>query len=263
MTVVKAILLTLLFIFIFSLFQLGFGFLFFETDLIPQYLQTHFGITILISFIISYLLLFKFFWKTNLNIKNTLNFKNYNFKIVIYLTVLVLGFQLLNKPLWDLERIWNYFKYSENATDYNAFNGFNLIYLYRLLAILIVSPVFEELFFRKFLLQKLVEKNNEKVAIIVSSLCFAIIHIETPLNLLPTFIFGIISSLIFIKTKKVGYVILLHFLYNLLDQMLYVSNVNYDNWLLSLNFNLSYWVLFLAGILITYFGTKKILAVPQ
>jgi len=263
MKVIKAILLTLFFVFIFSLTQAGFGFVFFKADLIPAYAQQHFGITIILSFIISYLVLFRFFWKPTIDIKSVLSFKKYNLKIVLYLILIVFGLQLLNKPFWDLGKIWNYFVHSERATDFKAFNGFNVAYYYRLLLILIVSPFFEELFFRKFLLQKLLQKNNVTVSILVSSLCFSFIHIETPFNLIPTFIFGIISGLIFIKTKRIGFVILAHFLYNLLDQIIYVSNVNFDNWLLSLNFNFTYWLLSLIGIVVTYFGIKKIRVIPQ
>jgi membrane protease YdiL (CAAX protease family) len=262
MTILKAILLTLLLIFVFSLTQVGFGFIFYKTELLPEYLQKHVGITTVISFLVAYIVMFRFFWKPKAEITKTLNFRNYELKILPYLILIVFGLQLLDRPFWDLEKIWNYLNYSEFETDFSTFNGFSPAFLYGTISTLIISPICEELFFRKFLLKKLMEQNSQRVGIIISSLCFAIIHIETPFNLIPTFIFGIISSLIFIKTKKIGYSILLHFLVNLLVQILYVFDFTFDRWLLDLNFNVIYWIMFLIGIGITYFGIKKLLATP-
>jgi membrane protease YdiL (CAAX protease family) len=257
MTIIKAILLTLLLIFVFSLTQVTLGFIFYKTELIPEYLQRHIGITTAISFLVAYLVMFKVFWKPKLNIRQFLKLENYKLKILPYLILIAIGLQLLDRPFWDLEKIWNYINFSEFETDFNSFNGFNPAFIYSSISILLISPIFEELFFRKFLLQKLLEKNNQKIGILISSLCFAIIHIETPFNLIPTFVFGIISSFIFIKTRRIGYSILLHFLVNLLVQVLYVFDFAFDKWLLSLNFNYIYWIMFLIGIGLTYFGIKK------
>jgi len=245
MTILKAILLTFLLIFVFSLTQVGFGFLFYKTELIPEYLQKHIGITTAISFLVAYLVMFKFFWKSKIEIKEILNIRKYELKFLPYLILIVFGLQLLDRPFWDLERIWNYLNYSEFETDFSQFNGFNPAFSYGTISTLIISPICEELFFRKFLLKKLTEQNSQKIGILTSSLCFAIIHIETPFNLIPTFIFGIISSLIYIKTNKIGYSILLHFLFNLLVQTLYVFDLTFDRWLLNLNFNFIYWIMFL------------------
>jgi len=54
MTVLKAILLTLFLMFVFSLTQVGFGFIFYNTELIPEYFQKHIGITTVISFVVGY-----------------------------------------------------------------------------------------------------------------------------------------------------------------------------------------------------------------
>lgn len=259
MTVLKAFILTLLLIFVFSLTQVGFVFIFYETKLVPESFQNHIGITITISFVIAYLIMFKYFLNPKPNIEEILSLKKSDYKILPYLIVIVFGLQLLNRPFWDLEKIWNYLNYSEFENDFRTFDGFNQSFLYYLISTLIVSPICEELFFRKLLLKKLMEHNSKKIGIIISSLCFAIIHFEIPFNLIPTFVFGIISSLIFIKTKKIRYSILLHFLANFFVQILYVFNFPFDNWLLDLNFNFIYWILFLIGIVITYFGIKKLL----
>ncbi|MBS3738464.1 MAG: CPBP family intramembrane metalloprotease [Psychroflexus sp.] len=53
------------------------------------------------------------------------------------------------------------------------------------------------------------------ISIVLSSLLFSLIHWEKLNNLIPTLLFGIISGLIFIKTQRIVYSILMHFLFNL------------------------------------------------
>ena len=185
MTIIKAILLTLLLIFVFSLTQVAFGFIFYKTELIPEYLQRHIGITTAISFVVAYLVMFKIFWKSKLIIRQSLKLENYKLKMLPYLILIAIGLQLLDSPFWDLGKIWNYFNYSEFQTNFSSVNGFNPAFFYGSVSTLIISPILEELYFREFLLSKLLEKNSKIIGIVISSLCFAIIHIETPFNLNP------------------------------------------------------------------------------
>lgn len=259
MTVFKAILLTLLLIGIFAITQLGF--LIFKTEFLPESSYRHYYLSIIISIFLSYLIVFYFFWKPRLNFTSSLDFTDYKAKIVFYLIIIAIGFQLAGKPFWDIGKIWDYYRYSHFENDIDSFNEFSPRFYYRTFVILIISPIFEELFFRKFLLKKVIEKNKKHIAIIVSSLCFALIHIETPNNLIPAFIFGILSSLIYLKTNRIKYSILLHFMINALVQFLYVYNSPFDKWILNLNFNSLYWILFIIGIVLTCFGLKKILKI--
>ena len=260
MTILKSILLTLLLIVVFSITQIGFAFLVSQTDLVSENLENHYGFTIIISFLIAYLTVIFIFWRPTLKFNEVFDIKYYSFKIIAYLLVIVFGLQLLGRPFWDTGKIWDFFQYSKFENDIGLFEGITPAFYYRTFIILIISPIFEELFFRQFLLKKLIEKNSKKLAIIISSICFAIIHIETPYNLIPSFIFGLISSIIFLKTNKIIYSIILHFLVNLLVQILYVFDNPFDRWFLNLNFDLIYWIIFLIGAGITYLGTKKLLA---
>jgi membrane protease YdiL (CAAX protease family) len=259
MTILKAILLTFLFVIIFSIFQIGFSSIFYKTDIIPENFQNHIGIINVISFILTYLLLFKIYLKPKLNLKESLNFKNFKLIQIFFIFLIVIGLQLIDRPFWDLEKLWNYLNNSEFEYDFNSFKEFNPAFFYRSITILIISPICEELFFRQVLLIKLMNRYSQKISILISSFCFAIIHIETPFNLIPTFIFGIISSIIFIKTNKIGYSIILHFLMNLFGHTLYVFNHPLDRWLEGLNYNFVYWIMFLIGIVTAYFGLEKLL----
>lgn len=259
MSILKAILLTFLLIILFGLTQLVFAFTIYKTDLLPVYFQDHFLITIAISFIIAYSVMFYFFWKPKLNVRQSLRSRDYEFKFLPYLILIVFGYQLVGRPFWHIDKIWEFYRYSNLENDLGVFTEFSPAFYYQTFSMLILSPIFEELFFRKFLLKKLLQRNRKNIAIIISSICFALIHFETPYNLIPTFIFGVISSLIYINTQKIGYSILIHFLINLSLQILYVFDYPLERWLLSLHFNFTYWVVFLFGIILTYIGTKKIL----
>ena len=130
--------------------------------------------------------------------------------------------------------------------------------IYRIVGVLIIAPIFEELFFRKYLINRLLKENSKKITLITSSICFSLIHFETPSNLIPTFLFGIASGLIFIKTNKIGYSILFHLICNSLWLIDLVSGDKFYNYLLGLKFNSTYWIIFVLGIIISYFGLKKI-----
>lgn len=259
MKIIKAILLTLLLIFIFSLTQLGFHYLFYKSEVIPDSFQKHFGILNVLSYVTAYLIIFKICWKPKPSFNRCLNFNLFEVKFLPYLIFIVIGLQLLDRPFWNLVPDWNYLKDLSLESDKYSFKGFNLFYFYSILSTLITAPIFEELFFRKFLLKKLLQNNNQKIGILTSSLCFAIIHIETPSNLVPTFIFGLVSSLIFINTKSISYSIILHFLFNLSIEILYISRLSLNEWFLDLDYNFLYWILFLLGAGITFFATKKLL----
>lgn len=94
-----------------------------------------------------------------------------------------------------------------------------------LILVVIFAPLFEELFFRGFLLNSWGERMSHRWAIFWSTLLFTVLHI--PALLLPQFLLSLACSLIYIRTKKVVYPILFHALYNfLLVLPILFSNLN-------------------------------------
>ncbi len=168
--------------------------------------------------------------------------------VIAVLFLIIIGTEFLNRPFIDLNRLLNY-----TPVDF-VYEGFSTLQIYAVLTSLLVAPVFEELFFRKFLFQKLLLKNGFLTSIIVSSFLFSIIHWETPLNLIPAFIMGMVLAFIFYKTGNIIYSILLHFIYNALSQVAYYYSELYSEWLNWLNFGILYWSLFALGIFITLFA---------
>nr|WP_242032959.1 CPBP family intramembrane glutamic endopeptidase [Oscillatoria sp. FACHB-1406] len=87
----------------------------------------------------------------------------------------------------------------------------SLIYQVLLIAIVVIlEPALEEVCFRGLILQRLATKWNWKVAILISSLMFGILHA----NIIGFFVFGIVLSVIYLQTRVLWIPWLLHLSYN-------------------------------------------------
>ncbi len=84
-------------------------------------------------------------------------------------------------------------------------------------------PFLEELVFKGLILAHLLRRYSPVIAILLSALIFGIMHAWSPI---PTFLFGILSGLIYYYTSNLTYSILLHSFANLISQLLklYLSN---------------------------------------
>lgn len=96
------------------------------------------------------------------------------------------------------------------------YNEINLVFSYNIL-----SPIVEEFLFRGIILNGLLSSSkNRIVSIIFTSVLFCLIHIEgfelcSLLNIADAFIFSIIISCFYARTKNIYYVIIFHIIYNL------------------------------------------------
>lgn len=79
---------------------------------------------------------------------------------------------------------------------------------------LFLGPILEELIFRKYLLSGLLETYRPKVAIGITALIFALLHIQ-PIQLFGALLLGWIFGYFFYKTRNITNTILLHFFSNL------------------------------------------------
>jgi membrane protease YdiL (CAAX protease family) len=261
MNILKAILLTALIMGLEVLISLG-VYEFIEpkvTDnLSDNNLIHYFGITSRIPAVIAYLIVFYLSYKSIFNVnKGIEKAKRIKLEFVLYLIVIAIGLELFDRPLFDFSKIYDYFSGAE-LKPFEFSKSSSLSVLYRGIAVLIIAPIFEELFFRKFLFGEVLKKHSLTTSIIVSSICFSIIHLPSYRNLLPTFIFGIIVCLIYNKTKNIFYTIILHFLTNLSWLILVSYGKSYYEWSYGLNYNFVYWLLFIFGIGLSYIGIKKI-----
>lgn len=78
-----------------------------------------------------------------------------------------------------------------------------------LLAIVVMAPITEEIFFRIFLIKGLVKYHSPWIAILVSSILFGIIHMNL-WQALPAFFLGLYFGYIFIITNNTLLVIIMH-----------------------------------------------------
>ncbi|MHA6280332.1 lysostaphin resistance A-like protein [Salinimicrobium sp. CAU 1759] len=209
------------------------------------------GGTLLTARITAYLTIFYFFWKKE-DAKINWSFKNLKLPVLFSLLIILVGTEFFIRPFLDLLRMF------ENTSVDFMYSGYSTYGIYSVITALLVAPVLEELFFRKFLFQKLLLKNGFLTGIIISSFLFSLIHWETPLNLIPAFSFGLISAFIYYRTRNVIYCIILHFLYNGVSQLINYKAELYSDWLNWLNFGILYWSLFIFGIIITLFALQRI-----
>ncbi|MDZ7836353.1 MAG: type II CAAX endopeptidase family protein [Alkalibacterium sp.] len=88
-----------------------------------------------------------------------------------------------------------------------------------IISTVILGPVIEEFIFRGIILNKWAEKSTNTRALIISSLLFGILHIGS--FIVPQFIGGLLYGIVYIKTKKLIYPIIMHGINNLIPVSLY------------------------------------------
>ncbi|MGE7859746.1 CPBP family intramembrane metalloprotease [Bacillus cereus] len=76
-----------------------------------------------------------------------------------------------------------------------------------------IAPICEEILFRGFILSRFTYKFGIKKAVIFSSICFGVLHLN---NVFGTTIFGIISCLMYLKTKSLFPSIIAHMVNNII-----------------------------------------------
>ena len=116
---------------------------------------------------------------------------------------------------------------------------------FNLLVISIIAPIFEEIFFRKFLIDRTI-KYGARASIILSAVLFAFFHGNLNQFFYAMFIGGFFAY-VYIRTGKITYSIILHGIVNFMGAVVSVFIANSANALQS-NFNMID-----ASIIIVYF----------
>ena len=111
----------------------------------------------------------------------------------------------------------------ENAKDLLKETGNNILLM--IIIASIIAPISEEIFFRFFVflgLKNLFPNNKNILAAIISSIFFALIHIE-PGSYLVTFILGIAFCWLYIRTKNILIPIFTHSLHNTISVIMVIQ----------------------------------------
>lgn len=252
MSILKAFLYIALLIAIETILTLGFQFTINSWRVNPDYIFHYYSASRLITKLLTYSIILFLIIKLKHNLSDSYKqIKRIDWKIILLILLTALGYEFISKPLLDLKQIINSISNLDTENINNANTSLKHISGYTLVRVLILAPILEELFFRKILFKRLYKENSLFLSILVSSICFGLIHILPNWeNVLPSVIFGVICCLIYNKTKNIFYPILFHFTVNLIT---YMHSFQPES-----NFNWIYWLTFISGIVFTIYGVSKI-----
>lgn len=182
-----------------------------------------------------------------------------NFDILVCTILIFIGFYFFEKPLFY---IYEYLKVGKTAfgtCQARSWKDLNSLYSFIfILRLVIIAPLFEELFFRRFLFSKLLEKYNFWISLIISSLLFSAIHLPDYNNLLPTFLMGLVAGSIYFKTKRIIYSILFHLFFNVGYVYLAYSEfgAKFHAYFSEIAFNWIFWLIAAMGGILLYLSIK-------
>lgn len=103
----------------------------------------------------------------------------------------------------------------------------NTFYLaFEIIAITILAPIAEEFVFRGVILHRLIGKTSIWGGVLLSSLLFGILHAD----MIGAFLFGVIASLLFIRTGNLLIPIIMHALNNSIAVVLMFISPTWPDW---------------------------------
>lgn len=132
----------------------------------------------------------------------------------IYLTTVLVtfGFYILNVEIIKLVQL--FVPINDMLLEFSIRIYENNL-LTAVILVAIIPGIFEELLFRGFFLTGLKRKYNSRIAIIISSLLFAVMHFN-PHQIVMAFIAGLLLGWIYDQTSSLLLVVIIHTLNNLL-----------------------------------------------
>lgn len=197
-----------------------------------------------ISFILVIWGMFKMF-----NFKLNKRFEFPNFKILIYVVLLAICLAIAYPLLSFLSFGFNI---SNNSIEFTTLNlSLETSSFFYYFSVVFISPILEEFYYRKIILNEISKKYNSFWAILISSILFSLMHMDY-VQCQISFLFGLLAGYLYLKTNKIEITILLHSLVNLL--IVITSNR-------LIPFNTNYYLLgiYIFVILIGYILMRKII----
>lgn len=130
-----------------------------------------------------------------------------------------------------------------------------------LLLISIIGPIFEEIFFRKFLIDRTM-KYGARVSIILSAVLFAFFHGNLN-QFFYALLMGGFFAYVYIKTGKITYTIILHIIVNFMGSVVSlifsnsVMNIQTGITLIDATIIIAYFLILLLSIILGIYGLTK------
>lgn len=134
------------------------------------------------------------------------------------------------------------------------FNSFSLMsggpFLWTLLIVGVIAPVFEELVFRGFIMGKLLESDSKWFAVLFQALLFSLSHFDI-IQGTSVFLLGVVVGLSVIKTRSIKTGIVIHVIFNCTNLYLYQMDHHfYDVGQLT--------IFIIFGLILICFGLEKL-----
>ena len=126
--------------------------------------------------------------------------------------------------------------------------GQNLEFLSEFLIATFIAPFIEEIVFRGYFFRGLLNKYNAKIAFLVSSMLFALVHLPSITNIIFIFIIGLVYAYLFYQTSNLWLSVVLHSVFNLLTYVKFIMMSEYMYFIAYIKFGYLYWaVIFLTA----------------
>ena len=225
-----------------------------------------FGILLFLLFII----IFYLFYSKDLKIIFTYKKLNFSFVVkgLIYLSSIMMIYYIIYF-IFDNSFLFIFFKYFNDVlTDKKNITIYDILILeklqrprfepFMLIATVIISPIFEEILYRGLLYNKLKEISNVFIAVFISSILFAFLHIPGygfNIKMFSLVLDGILLTYCYEKTDNIYVPILVHSINNF---FIFLFKYVYFYFLIVI-----YFIIFIAGIMIAIQEIKKHLKVRK
>ena len=155
-------------------------------------------------FVINFLL--RFFSKRNYEQQLKQSFNKVNFACV---ALIIIGFRLA----YDNSLIYWVNNMPMPDVINKAFQEIAISPIVLILTVTVIAPIYEEVIFRGILLKGMASKINPILALVVSSLFFALVHLNVPQGI-NAFLLGLIIGAIYLNTGSIYLCIFAHFFNN-------------------------------------------------
>ena len=225
-----------------------------------------FGILLFLLFII----IFYLFYLKDLKIIFT--YKKINFSFIVKILIYILSTRMIYYIIYfifDNAFLFNFFKYFNDVlTGKKNITIYDILILeklqrprfepFMLIATVIISPIFEEILYRGLLYNKLKEISNVFIAVFISSILFAFLHIPGygfNIKMFSLVLDGILLTYCYEKTDNIYVPILVHSINNF---FIFLFKYVYFYFLIVI-----YFIIFIAGIMIAIQEIKKHLKVRK
>ena len=219
-----------------------------------------FGILLFLLFII----IFYLFYSKDLKIIFTYKKLNFSFVVkgLIYLSSIMMIYYIIYF-IFDNAFLFNFFKYFNDVlTGKKNITIYDILILeklqrprfepFMLIATVIISPIFEEILYRGLLYNKLKEISNVFIAVFISSILFAFLHIPGygfNIKMFSLVLDGILLTYCYEKTDNIYVPILVHSINNF---FIFLFKYVYFYFIIVI-----YFIIFIIGIIIAIQEIKK------